>query len=132
MQSACSITRFDPEPPLRRLDFSTADHYTPATFRLLGSFVRSHYAVLHRGAALQGECRRRKLGTKEGLVPDPVGLVWHNGHIDEDVQTGAVFSTLRYVPAAFMKFLARLAWLNDLAPDVFLPRESRNTLDLQS
>jgi len=49
MQSACSITRFDPEPRFRRLDFSAADHYTPGTFRILGSSGRSHYAVLHRG-----------------------------------------------------------------------------------
>lgn len=57
---------------------------------------------------------------EQGMIPDPVGMVWHNGHIDEDVLTGAVFSTLRYVSAAFVKFLARLARLNGLDPNVFL------------
>lgn len=55
---------------------------------------------------------------------DAAGRIWQHGRVNEDVLTGAVFATLRYVRAACRGFLARLAHLNGLARDTFDTPES--------
>jgi hypothetical protein len=55
---------------------------------------------------------------------DPAGLIWQRGHVNEDVLTGAVFATLRYVRVARRGFLARLAHLNRLPRNTFDTSES--------
>lgn len=55
-----------------------------------------------------------------GLSNARAGLCWHNGSIDEDVLTGEVFRTIRYVPAAASEFLRALRRLNR----VFSPGDS--------
>jgi hypothetical protein len=57
------------------------------------------------------------MATPAGQPPPGSGLLWHNGHVDEDVLSGHVFSALRYVADARHAFLSRLAQLKGLPED---------------